>query len=191
MPKLPHPPARSVRSTRAPAREARRRLALAALGLLLASCAIPPERPAPRGSTSERERERRGGLSPALAAQRRRLVDVLAATPVTVETVGRELRLRVPERFAHASGQAAALRPLEAVLEQVAIGFKPYAAHCEIGLRPLVDPGLQGMAAAAQAAQRGATLREPLLRRGVEASRLRMLPPTDGTSVEIILRDRP
>lgn len=166
--------ARPVRAVR------RQALQAAALGLLLAGCAAGPGTP---GGPAP-------GLSSALAAQQRRLADALAGTPVQVQAVGPVLRVRVPLRHAHAAGQTAVKPPLQAVLEQLAIGFKPHAAVSEVAVRAPADAGLRGAAAATQSAERVEQIREQLLRRGLDASRVRAAGPAEGEFVELLLRDR-
>lgn len=159
----------------------RRALQAAAMGLLLAGCAGPsgsPGRPA-------------SGLSPALAAQQRRLADALAGTPVQVQALGPVLRVRVPLRYAHDPSQTTVKPPLQAVLEQLAIGFKPHAAVSEVAVRAPADAGLRGAAAASQSAARVERIREQLLRRGLESGQVRAAGPAEGEAVELLLRDRP
>ncbi|MBB1162901.1 hypothetical protein [Aquariibacter albus] len=159
----------------------RRALQAAASGLLLAGCAGLPGSPGRPAS----------GLSPALAAQQQRLADALAGTPVQVQARGPVLRVRVPLRHAHAPGQTAVKPPLQAVLEQLAIGFKPHAAVSEVLVRAPADAGLRGTAAASQAAERVERIREQLLRRGIESGRVRAAGAAEGEAVELLLRDRP
>lgn len=141
---------------------------------LLAGCASPPLGGGLFGS----------GLSPPLEAQRTRLKQALQGTPVVVEATGdRRLRVEVPTRHAFEPGRAAVKPALGAVLDQLAIGFKPYAATTEVQIAAPGDARL--------ARERGASTREHLIGRGVPASRVAGLGRAGGADLEIVVSDRP
>ena len=158
----------------------RRRLALAALVLLvLAGCATGPAWHGGGWFGS--------GLSPALEAQRARLAGALRGTPVVVEATGdRRLRVEVPLRHAFAPGRAAVNPALGAVLDQIAIGFKPYAATTELHIGAPDD----GHGGARLVRERGASARDHLLGRGVPASRIAGPGRAAAAGLEIVVSDR-
>lgn len=127
------------------------------------------------------------GLSPALESQRTRLKQVLDGTPVVIEaTDDKRLRVEVPAKFSFDPGRAAVKPALAAVLNQVAIGFKPQAASTE--LRVAV-PGDEASPRLVQ--ERGASTRDYLVGRGVPKSRIVGLGRAEGGGLEIVVSDRP
>ena len=128
------------------------------------------------------------GLSPALEAQRDRLKQALAGTPVAIETTDdHRLRVIVPTRHAFDPGRATVKPALGAVLEQVSIGFKPYAATTEVRI---TAPG-DDKAPARLVQERAAAVRDELIARGVPASRITEPGPASGAGLELLLSDRP
>jgi len=128
------------------------------------------------------------GLSPALEAQRDRLQEALRGTPVVVEATGdQRLRVAVPARHAFDPGRAAVKPALGAVLDQLAIGFKPYAATTELHIAaPDDDKANERLVKS-----RGASVREHLIGRGVPASRIAGTGGSDTDGIEILIKDRP
>jgi outer membrane protein OmpA-like peptidoglycan-associated protein len=128
------------------------------------------------------------GLSPALEAQRDRLKQALSGTPVVIDTTDdHRLRVNVPTRHAFDPGRAAIKPALGAVLEQVAIGFKPYAATTELRI---AAPG-DDKAPARLVQDRAAAVRDELIARGVPASRIAEPGPASPAGLELLLSDRP
>ena len=128
------------------------------------------------------------GLSPALEAQRDRLKQALSGTPVVIDTTDdHRLRVTVPTRHAFDPGRAAVKPALGAVLEQVAIGFKPYAATTELRI---AAPG-DDKAPARLVQERAAAVRDELIARGVPASRITEPGPASAAGLELLLSDRP
>lgn len=133
---------------------------------------------------------KRSELSPPLEAQRVRLADAVAGTPVQVEAEQGELRVRVPLAKSHEAGRAAPLPPLRAVLDQLVKGHRPHAAVSAIQVRTPGDAGQDEAAAARLARARGEQVAAHLKAQGVPASRL--LPWARGGQdwVELRVRDR-
>jgi hypothetical protein len=128
------------------------------------------------------------GLSPALESQRSRLERALSGTPVLIEaTDDRRLRVEVPARFSFDPGRAAVKPALGAVLDQVAVGFKPQAATTE--LRVAVPAGEDASARLVE--ERGASARDYLIGRGVPVSRIVDVGRAAGSALEIVVSDRP
>ena len=145
---------------------------------LLAGCASPPLGGGLFGS----------GLSPPLEAQRTRLKQALQGTPVVVEATGdRRLRVEVPTRHAFEPGRATVKPALAAVLEQVATGFKPYAATTELQIGAPHDD----KATTKLVRERAASTRDHLVSRGVPASRIARAGATTAPGLELLLSDRP
>ena len=167
--------------------------AVPAMLAMLAGCASGPAR-AP-GSTSGAPSSMPSlgglfgsGLSPALEAQRARLVDSLKGTPVAVETTAdKRLRIEVPMKFAFDPGRAVVKPPLAAVLEQLAVGFKPHAATTELRIAAPSDE----KASAQLVQERAASVRDYLVGRGVPLSRIAGLGRAGNDGLEIALSDRP
>lgn len=157
----------------------RRSVALVGLLVLLAGCAS--------GSGGF------GGLfgtrlSPALEAQRARLSDALRGTPVLIEASGdRRLHVVVPTRHAFEPGHASVKPALAAVLDQFAIGFKPYAATTELR----IGAPAQDHASAGLVRERAGNARTYLISRGVPASRIVAVGPTKASGLELWVSDRP
>lgn len=128
------------------------------------------------------------GLSPALESQRTRLKQALSGTPVVIEaTEDRRLRVEVPSRFSFDPGRAAVKPALGAVLDQLAVGFKPQAATTE--LRVGVPAGEDASPRLVQ--ERGASTRDYLVGRGVPVSRIMAVGRAEGGALEILVSDRP
>lgn len=157
--------------------------ALAAAALLMSACATGPEGASapPFGSVFGPD------LSPALEAQRARLAEALRGTPVVVEATGdQRLRVEVPTRHSFEPGRAAVKPALGAVLDQFAIGFKPFAATTELRIgAPSDDKAADRVVRA-----RGASTRDYLLSRGVPASRIPEVGRSAGAGLEIVVSDR-
>jgi len=177
------------------------RLALiAATALLLGACATSngtrtgaptPGGPAP--STGSSSSSPFGslfgsGLSPALEAQRTRLKEALGGTPVVIEATGdKTLRVEVPLKFSFDAGRATVKPALAAALEQVAIGFKPYAATTDVRIGAPSDEN----SPAALGDQRAAAVKQALVAKGMVASRIVGAARGTAFGVEIVLSDRP
>ncbi|MBA3591091.1 hypothetical protein [Methylibium sp.] len=128
------------------------------------------------------------GLSPALESQRSRLKNALSGTPVVIEaTEDQRLRVEVPARFSFDPGRAAVKPALAAVLDQLAVGFKPQAATTE--LRVGVPAGDDASPRLVQ--ERGASTRDYLIGRGVPVSRIVGVGQAVGGVLEIVVSDRP
>lgn len=169
------------------------RLALiTATALFLGACATKPGAPtapgAPAPSTSPFGGLFGSGLSPALEAQRDRLKEALGGTPVVIEaTSEKTLRVEVPLKFSFDAGRAVVKPPLAAALDQLAIGFKPYAASTELRIAaPTDDKG-----PAALADQRAAAVKQHLLIKGIVGSRIVSAARGTAFGVEVVISDRP
>jgi outer membrane protein OmpA-like peptidoglycan-associated protein len=128
------------------------------------------------------------GLSPALDAQRTRLKQALDGTPVVIEaTSDRRLRVEVPTRHAFEPGRATVKPALAAVLDQFAIGFRPYAASTELR----VGAPDNDKATAKLVRERAASARDYLVSRGVPASRIVEAGATAAPGLELLVSDRP
>ena len=165
-------------------------LSLLLLTALLVGCATPPatKPSAPGGPASAVAPPRAAsGLSPQLEAQRLRLAEAVAGTPVVVEaTDNQQLRVEVPLKFAFDGGRATVKPPLAAVLDQLATGYKPQALLTELRINaPADDKG-----PASLATQRAQSVRDHLVSRGVPANRIAGLGRADGSVVEIVVSDR-
>lgn len=129
-----------------------------------------------------------GGLSPALEAQRTRLKQALDGTPVVIEATGdRRLRIEVPTRHAFEPGRSAVKPALAAVLDQFAIGFRPYAATTELR----VGAPDNDKATAKLVRERAASARDYLASRGVPVSRIVEAGATAAPGLELLVSDRP
>lgn len=163
-------------------------LVLPALALLgaLAGCATDPGggpdgKPAIGGLFGS-------GLSPALESQRTRLKKALSGTPVLVEaTEDKRLRVEVPTKFSFDPGRAAVKPALAAVLDQLAIGFKPQAATTELRVAVPADD----TTSARVVQERGASTRDYLVGRGVPVSRIVGVGRNEVGGLEIVVSDRP
>lgn len=163
-------------------------MTLGALPLALAGCAGGPGARPPAPGTPALGGWFGSGLSPALEAQRLRLTDALRGTPVVVEaTSTRQLRIAVPTKHAFDAGRSAVKPALGAVLDQLAVGFKPYAATTELHIGAPDD----GKSSPRVVKERGASTRDYLVGRGVPVSRIVGLGRAEGSGVEILLGDRP
>jgi outer membrane protein OmpA-like peptidoglycan-associated protein len=131
------------------------------------------------------------GLSDALEPQRTRLQSALKGTPVVVEaTAERALRVAVPLKNSFEPGRAAVRPALAAVLDQLATGFKPYAATAE--LRIATPDDADAKVAGRLPKERSASVRDYLVGRGVPISRIAALGAvTAGETVEVLIADRP
>ncbi|HEU4460363.1 MAG TPA: hypothetical protein VFR90_14680 [Methylibium sp.] len=131
------------------------------------------------------------GLSEALEPQRARLAQLLRGTPVAVEaTAERALRIAVPLKNSFEPGRSAVRPALAAVLDQVATGFKPYAATSELRIATPDDPNAR--VAGRLPKERSASVRDYLVARGVPVSRMPVLAATSGDAgVELLVVDRP
>jgi outer membrane protein OmpA-like peptidoglycan-associated protein len=159
---------------------------LSALPLALAGCAGGPITRTPSSGAPASGGWFGSGLSPALEAQRARLREALRGTPVVVEATGeRQLRVAVPTRHAFDAGRSAVKPALAAVLDQFAIGFKPFAATTELRIAVPADdkPSPQVVK------DRGASARDYLVGRGVPRSRIGPADrPAEG-ALEIVVSD--
>lgn len=158
--------------------------------LLVAGCATPLATPSPAsGGPAQAVPPPRAasGLSPALEAQRLRLAEAVAGTPVVVAaTSNQQLRIEVPLKFAFDAGRSAIKPPLAAVLDQLATGYKPQSLSTELRINaPADDKG-----AAKLATQRAQSVRDHLVGRGVPANRIVGLGSADGAVVEVLVVDR-
>jgi len=131
------------------------------------------------------------GLSDALEPQRARLAASLKGTPVVVEaTPERALRVSVPLKNSFEPGRSAVRPALAAVLDQIATGFKPYAATAEVRIATPDDA--QPKVAGRLTKERSASVRDYLVGRGVPISRIAALGAvTAGDTVEVLIADRP
>lgn len=131
------------------------------------------------------------GLSDALEPQRLRLQGALKGTPVVVEaTAERALRVSVPLKNSFEPGRSAVRPALAAVLDQLAIGFKPYAATAELRIATPDDATTK--VAGRLSKQRHASVRDYLVGRGVPISRVASLGAVmTGETVELLVADRP
>jgi outer membrane protein OmpA-like peptidoglycan-associated protein len=170
-------------------------LVTATAALLLGACATQPGTPtgpgapAPSSTSSSPFGNLFGsGLSPALEAQRTRLKEALAGTPVVIEATGdKTLRVEVPMKYSFDAGRAAVKPALGAALDQLAIGFKPYAANTEIRIGAPADEG----GSAALGDQRAAAVKQHLLVKGIVGSRIASAARGAAPGVEIVIADRP
>ncbi|MGA0612139.1 hypothetical protein [Caldimonas sp. KR1-144] len=172
------------------------RLALVTVSALwLAACATAPSpkpgtpgAPAPTPSTSPFGGLFGYGLSPALEAQRKRLKDALGGTPVVIEAMSdKTLRVEVPMKFSFDAGRASVKPALAAALDQLAIGFKPYAASTELRIGAPADE----TGPAALGDQRAAAVKQHLLVKGIVGSRIVSAARGTAFGVEIVISDRP
>lgn len=169
---------------------------LAALALLV-GCAGSPHSPATSGPATPVSEAPvapgagglfGSGLSEALEPQRIRLQGVLKGTPVAVEpTPQRQLRVTVPLRNSFEPGRSAVRPALAAVLDQLAVGFKPYAATAELHIAAPDDAKGSGRLAK----ERGASVRDYLVARGVPVSRVAGMTQADQEAVDVLISDRP
>jgi len=128
------------------------------------------------------------GLSPALESQRTRLEQALKGTPVRVEaTDDRRLRVEVPTKHAFDPGRAAVKPALAAVLDQLAIGFRPQAATTELQIGAPADD----QAPERVVQERGQSTRDYLIGRGVPISRIAGVGRAPNSGLEIVIADRP
>lgn len=158
--------------------------------LLLGGCAtsLTTMPPAPGGPASALPPPRAAsGLSPALEAQRLRLAEAVAGTPVVVSATNtQQLRVEVPLKFAFDAGRSTVKPPLAAVLDQLATGYKPQSLLTELRINAPADD----KSAANLATQRAQSVRDHLVRRGVAPYRIVGLGLADSAAVEIFVSDR-
>jgi outer membrane protein OmpA-like peptidoglycan-associated protein len=93
----------------------------------------------------------------------------------------------VPTRHAFEPGRAAVKPALAAVLDQFAIGFRPYAASTELR----VGAPDNDKATAKLVRERAASARDYLVSRGVPASRIVEAGATAAPGLELLVSDRP
>lgn len=155
-----------------------------AAALLLSACATGPD-----GASAPPFGGLFGpNLSPALEAQRARLTETLRGTPVVVEATGdQRLRVEVPTKHSFEPGRATVKPALGAVLDQFAIGFKPFAATTELRIGAPADDRATDRVVRG----RGASTRDYLVSRGVPASRIPEVGRSAGGGLEIVVSDRP
>lgn len=128
------------------------------------------------------------GLSEALEPQRVRLRDLLKGTPVAVDaTPQRQVRIAIPLKNAFDPGRSAVKPALAAVLDQLATGFKPYAASAELRVAAPDDAKGNGRLAR----ERGASVRDYLVARGVPISRVVGLSQAEQEGLDVLISDRP
>jgi hypothetical protein len=128
------------------------------------------------------------GLSPALEPQRVRLRDLLKGTPVAVDaTPQRQVRIAIPLKNAFDPGRSAVKPALAAVLDQLATGFKPHAASAELRIATPDDAKGTGRLAR----ERGASVRDYLVARGVPLSRVAGVSQAEQEAVDVLISDRP
>jgi outer membrane protein OmpA-like peptidoglycan-associated protein len=160
-------------------------LFLTALVVGCATTASPVPTP---GVPAMPSRPAASGLSPALEAQRLRLSQAVAGTPVlVVATDAGELLVEVPLKFAFEAGRATLKPPLAAVLDQLSIGYKPQASLTELRINAPADD----KSVPALALPRAQAVRDYVYGRGVAANRVAALGRTERAVVEILISDRP
>jgi len=188
----------SPRAMPCPARSGRRPAAAAlAAAALLAACAAQAPAPGPSPGAGQPPAPAAppslgglfgSGLSPALESQRTRLEQALKGTPVRVEaTDDRRLRVEVPTKHAFDPGRAAVKPALAAVLDQLAIGFRPQAATTELRIGAPADD----QAPERVVQERGQSTRDYLIGRGVPISRIAGVGRAPNSGLEIVIVDRP
>lgn len=165
-----------------------RMLLLLLATVLVVGCATPGPATAPAASAPVATAPRAvSGLSPALEAQRLRLVEVLAGTPVVVApTETRQLRVQIPLKFAFEPASTTLKPPLAAVLDQVMTGYKPQTLLSEMRIYAPAD----GAGTSALAQSRARSVRDHLVARGLPAGRVVGLGQANGANVEIVISDR-
>ena len=125
---------------------------------LVTACASPPPRSSGVASSSP----------PTLAQERQRLADLFDGTPVTL-AIDRDgsLRAEVPLRFCFEPARAVVKPPLAALLDRLA------ASPATRGGRwTVAAPGDPASKGTALATQRGASVRDYLVGRGAQASKV-------------------
>jgi outer membrane protein OmpA-like peptidoglycan-associated protein len=157
------------------------------IALLVGCATLPATVPAalPAATTLPRAAS---GLSPALEAQRLRLAEAVAGTPVVVAATERQqLRVEVPLKFAFDAGRSTVKPPLAAVLDQLATGYKPQVLLTELAINAPTDgPGSEALAR-----ERAKSVRDHLVVRGaIPANRVVGLGQSGRAVVEILISDR-
>lgn len=172
-----------------------RRSTLLACVALLAGCATRSDPPAGPPSQAPVAPGAGGpfgsGLSEALEPQRVRLAQLLRGTPVVIEaTAERALRVAVPLKNSFEPGRSAVRPALAAVLDHVAIGFKPHAATTELRIATPDDSNAKPPGRLPKV--RSASVRDHLVARGVPISRIAVpAAASGGEMVELLIADRP
>lgn len=163
------------------------RLASLALLLALAACSSVPLGTAPVAAPSVAGAPTPAAPLPTLATEQKRLGDLFADTPVTVQRLadGR-LRLHVPLRYSFDTGRAAVKPPLAALLDRLATGLRSQPAF---SVRVNASGDARGAAAAQLARERAAATRDYLVLKGAPTSRFVEAGGLD-EGVELLISER-
>jgi outer membrane protein OmpA-like peptidoglycan-associated protein len=119
---------------------------------------------------------------PTLTSEQRRLKDALRGTPVVVDTL---MRVEVPLQFSFDAGRGAVKPPLAAVLDRMAAGLR--LANFDVRIAAPADP--KG-SSPALVQDRGASVRDYLVARGVRLGRIVSVGRASGEFVEVLVSER-
>lgn len=166
-----------------------RRLVLASLPAWLAGCKTAPtasSAPPPRGSSSAPV-----PIPPsvstraALAAEHQRLADLFRGTPVLVSLqADGSLRIEVPLTYCFDAGRAVVKPPLAAVLDRVARDQRHELTRVRVAA-----PGDAGGRAPQLAKERGVSIREFMMARGVAFTRFAAPATSASETIEVVVSD--
>jgi outer membrane protein OmpA-like peptidoglycan-associated protein len=123
---------------------------------------------------------------PTLTGEQRRLKDALRGTPVVVDaTSDGGMRVEVPLQFSFDAGRGAVKPALAAVLDRMAAGLR--LANFDVRIAAPADPKSSN---AALVQDRGASVRDYLVARGVRLGRILSLGRASGEFVEVLVTER-
>ena len=163
-----------------------RRPLLLAAALTLAGCASVPSGPASAPGASPVPAPAAPSL-PTLASEQRRLGDLFADTPVTVQrSADGRLRLHVPLRFSFDAGRAAVKPPLAALLDRLAVSLRQQGGF---SVRINASGDARGASASQLAHERAAATRDYLILKGAPANRFAEAGGHD-EGVELLIGER-
>ena len=153
--------------------------------LLLAACTSVPR--APGLDSLPPSAAPAAPALPTLASEQRRLGDLFADTPVTVQrTADGRLRLHVPLRFSFDAGRAAVRPELGALLDRLAPSLRQQAAF---SIRINASGDARGASAGPLARERAAAVRDYLILKGAPLARFVDAGGTD-EGVELLVAER-
>ena len=156
------------------------------VALMLGACSSMPPGSAPAASTAPSATAPAAAL-PTLASEHKRLGDLFADTPVTVQRApdGR-LLLHVPLRYSFDTGRAAVKPPLAALLDRLATSLRQQAGF---SVRINASGDARGASASQLALERAAATRDYLILKGAPANRFAEAGGLD-EGVELLIGER-
>ena len=157
---------------------------LCLLALVLGACTSVPRGPATVPASAATAP---AVVLPTLASEQKRLGDLFADTPVTVQrTADDRLRLHVPLRFSFDAGRAAVKPPLAALLDRLATSLRQQSGF---GVRINASGDSRGAGASQLARERAAATRDYLIAKGAPANRFGEAGGLD-EGVELLISER-